>query len=69
VEDVQDVFLVSEVDGRPCGRFISVRTEDACPGEEWAVVGHLGGLTAVTFNWSADVTSTEQSQPSRVTFR
>jgi hypothetical protein len=69
VEDVQDVFLVSEVDGQPSGRFVSIWAGETCPDEEWSVIGHLDGVTPVTFNWSVDVTSTEQNQRSRATFR
>jgi hypothetical protein len=69
VQEVQDVFLMSEVDGRPYGRFVSIWAEETCPAEEWSVIGHLDGVSSVTFNWSADVTSTEQNQLSRLTFR
>jgi hypothetical protein len=69
VEDVQDVFLMSEMDDRPYGHFASIWTEEICPGAEWSVIGQLDGRTSVTFNWSTDVSSTEQTQHSNVTFR
>jgi hypothetical protein len=69
VQEVPDVFLFSHVDGRPYGQFASDWAEEVCPAEEWSVVGHLDGVTAVTFNWSADVSPTEHSRRSEVTFR
>jgi hypothetical protein len=69
VEKIRDVFLVSEMDGRPYGHFISIWTEELCPGAEWSVIGQLDRKTSVTFNWSADVTSSNELQRANVTFR
>jgi len=69
VENIQDVFLVSERGGRPYGHFISIWTDEVCPGAKWSVIGRLDRKTSVTFNWSADVSSTSEFQRANVTFR
>jgi len=69
VENIQDVFLVSEIGGRPYGHFTSLWTDEVCPGAEWSVIGQLDRRTSMTFNWSADVSSTSQFQRANVTFR
>jgi hypothetical protein len=69
VEDIRDVFLISQKNGTPYGRFVSTWADEVCPGAESSVLGHLDGRMSVTFNWSADVTSTEENQSSNVTFR
>jgi hypothetical protein len=69
VKDVQDVFLMSEMGGKPRGRFVSIWTEETCPDAHWSVIGQLDGRTSVTFNWTTDVPSTDDNQPSNVTFR
>ena len=69
VENIQDVFLVSERGGRPYGHFISIWTDEVCPGAEWSVIGRLDRKTSVKFNWSADVSSNSEFQRANVTFR
>jgi hypothetical protein len=69
VEGVQDVFLMSQMDGRPYGRFVSSWSEGICPGAEWSVIGQLGEKTSVSFNWTTDGVSSDESQRSNVTFR
>jgi hypothetical protein len=69
VQNIQDVFLVSEKDGKPYGHFISIWTDEVCPGAEWSVIGQLGRKTSVAFNWSAEVSSTTEIQRANVTFR
>jgi hypothetical protein len=69
VENIQDVFLVSERGGRPYGHFSSIWTDQVCPGAAWSVIGRLDRRTSVTFNWSADVSSTNEFQRANVTFR